>query len=147
MWSARPIVVVCLLLIPLAHGCQTAHGGTVTGRGPAGDPLPGDYGRPAIVRGFARTGTWLGVVPGIVATIALYPLTKGLELVWDEPFGYSPGEWTLVPLTGCAAAGHALIGLPAEALYQLGHGLWIDRPPPPQFDDPGRPGAATGSPR
>ncbi|MCA8955910.1 MAG: hypothetical protein KDC87_07540 [Planctomycetes bacterium] len=101
----------------------------------APDRVPGDFDRPAVVRGFARAGTYLGMVPGAVATVVLWPFTKLLNLLRDEPLGYSEREWTLLPLTACASAGHYLIGGPAELVYQVVYGIWVPTTPPAQFDD------------
>ena len=52
----------------------------------------------------------------------------------DEPLGYSETEWISMPLTASTAFGHYLLGLPAEGLYFLFYGAWVDEPPPVDFD-------------
>ena len=96
---------------------------------------PGDYDRPAVVRGFARAGTYVGATVGIVASVALWPFTKTMNLLVDgDPLGYSEREWTFLPLTTFAAAGHYILGLPFEGLHFVFYGAWVDRPTPVGFD-------------
>ena len=95
---------------------------------------PGDYGRPALVRGAARAGSYVGGAAGVVVSVPLWPLTKGLNLLVDEPLGYTETEWAFLPLQACTALGHYAIGLPAEVLYYAFWGAWVTAPPATDFD-------------
>ena len=57
------------------------------------EPPPGHYDRPAIVRGFARAGSYVGATVGIFATIVFYLPGKALTMMFDEPLGYTAKEW------------------------------------------------------
>jgi hypothetical protein len=97
-------------------------------------PPPGDYGRPAIVRGFARAGTYVGATVGIVAAAVFYYPGKALNMMVDEPLGYTEKEWPYVPLTASATVGHYIFGLPAEVLHFVFWGAWVSRPDPDGFE-------------
>ena len=113
------------------------------------EAVPPDVdGRPVIVRGAAYTGGAIGEFVGVVAWLPLWPVTKGIGLLADEPFGYSQREWMLMPITAFASLGHYALGLPAEALYFVFYGAWVDEPPPSGFEHvPARPASATTPPR
>lgn len=94
---------------------------------------PGDYGRPAVVRGVARAGTYVGSTVGIVASVVFWLPIQGLTALVDEPLGYTAKEWNYLPLAACGSAGHYLFGAPAEAVDWLVRGAWVDRLEPPGF--------------
>jgi nitroreductase len=120
--------LVAIALLALLGACSGVQDFTTIA------PPPGDYDRPAIVRGAARAGTYVGATVGIFATIVLWLPVKGLTMAVDEPLGYSEKEWPFLPLTTCAAAGHYVLGLPAEGLYWLFYGAWVEPPEPKGFD-------------
>lgn len=103
---------------------------------------PGYYDRPALVRGPARAGSVVGGVAGLALAVVLWPFTKGLNLLLDEPLGYSEREWTLLPVTATAAAGHYALGLPGDVLHLVLYRAWVAEPVPVDFDhvppDPGQ---------
>ena len=105
---------------------------------------PGDYGRPAVVRAAARTGSYLGATVGIAAYIPVWLVSRGAKFVVDEPLGFSDKEWAILPISAFAAGGHYLLGMPAEGLYFLFYGAWVDDPAPVDFDHvPGPAGPPT----
>lgn len=95
---------------------------------------PGHYDRPALVRGPARAGSVVGGVAGLVVSVVLWPITKGLNLLFDEPLGYSEREWMLLPVTATAAVGHYGLGLPGEVLHFVFYRAWVAEPVPVDFD-------------
>jgi len=95
---------------------------------------PGDYGRPAVVRVPACVGAVVGGVTGLVASVVLWPVTKGLNLVFEEPLGYCEREWALLPVTTGAALGHYGLGLPGEVVYFVCYGAWVGDPAVADFD-------------
>ncbi len=132
-FMARKLVAVALLAA--LGACGSVHNLTTV------SCPPGDYSRPTVVRGVARAGSYVGATLGIVASVVVWLPVQGLNLVVDEPLGYSEKEWSFLPLTACTSAGHYAFGLPAEGLYWLFYGAWVDDPEPVGFDHV--PGAVT----
>jgi hypothetical protein len=139
--SVQRVVLSLITTLSLSMGAGCGSLGAV-----ASDECPPDYyHRPAVVRGAARTGAVVGEVCGVLAWVPLWPITKGLALTADEPFGYSQREWMMFPVTAFASLGHYALGLPAEALYFVCWGAWVDEPGPVGFDHvPGDGGSGRG---
>lgn len=107
-----------LLILTSCHAPGAADGS-------AHGPIPGHYGRPAVVRAFGRAGTWIGAVPGAVLSLVAYPFTWTLNELVDEPLGMNRQEWTVAPLTGMAAVGNQALGAPVDGLHWLFWRAWV----------------------
>jgi hypothetical protein len=92
---------------------------------------PPEFGRPAWVRTFAGVGAWAGAVVGGVVTVVLLPVTWPLSEIAGEGLGKSKDNVMLFPALTCAAAGHALFGLPVDFVDYSCRRMWVDATPMP----------------
>lgn len=125
-WKAVAVMVLSTILLGLP-ACGVMFDSDAAG-------APGFYDRPALVRGPARAGSVIGGITGLVVALVFWPINKGLNLLFDEPLGYSEKEWALLPITTTAAVGHHALGLPGELLHYVFYRAWVPEPVPVDFD-------------
>jgi len=99
---------------------------------------PPELGRPDWVRGSAGVGAWIGGVVGGVASLVLLPVTYPIRLIRGEPAAND--QDLLFPVSVGAAAGHFVVGAPADVLDFVFYRAWVDGEEPGASE--GRPGAA-----
>ncbi len=92
---------------------------------------PPEFGRPGWVRGFASVGAWGGGIFGGLVSVVLLPITWPLSEIAGEGLGESKGDVMLFPAVTCAAAGHALLGLPVDFIDYTCRRMWTDPTPMP----------------
>ncbi|MEQ1632003.1 MAG: hypothetical protein ABL997_06495, partial [Planctomycetota bacterium] len=78
---------------------------------------PAEFGRPGWVRASAGTGAWIGGIAGGIVSVVLLPVTWPLSLAASDGLGdASRTELMLWPVSGGAAIGHCLLGLPTDSV-------------------------------
>jgi hypothetical protein len=95
---------------------------------------PPEHGRPGWVRACAKVGAFVGAVPGAVFSVVALPITWPMTLIADEPLGKTKSEVMLFPLTACAAAGHFLLGTPADSVHWVCYRAWTEPPKPASYE-------------
>lgn len=130
MWVA-PAVPVLLLGLSMG-GCTFARTGPVAALEEY-DPAP-DLGRPGWIRATAGFGAWFGGGVGIVASLALLPITYPASLLAEEPLGYSRTEFRFMPISMCAAGMHYALGAPLDVMDFLLRRAWLAEDKTPGYD-------------
>lgn len=92
---------------------------------------PPEFGRPGWVRTFATVGAWAGGIVGGAVSVVLLPVTWPLSEVAGEGLGGAKSDVMLFPALTCAAAGHALFGLPVDFVDYTCHRMWVGATPMP----------------
>lgn len=92
---------------------------------------PPEFGRPYAVRLCAGVGGWIGAAVGGVVSIVALPITWPLSKLAGDGLGeHTSDEFLLFPATTLAAAGHCLLGTPADILDWTFHRAWVKAPDP-----------------
>ena len=87
---------------------------------------PAEFGRPGWVRASAGTGAWIGGIAGGIVSVVLLPVTWPLSLAASDGLGdASRTELMLWPVSGGAAIGHCLLGLPTDSVDYVFRRAWV----------------------
>ena len=87
---------------------------------------PPEVGRPGWVRASAGTGAWIGGIGGGIVSVVLLPITWPLSLVASDGLGdASRTELMVWPVSGGAAIGHCLLGLPTDTVDFVFRRAWV----------------------
>jgi hypothetical protein len=95
---------------------------------------PPSLGRPGWVRVPAQIGAYAGGIIGLVASIAVLPVTLPLGLLADESLGKTQREFIFFPVYLGAGTGHFVLGAPLDFLHYVGYRAWTLEEPPPGYD-------------
>ncbi len=130
IWAAAAVPV---LLLGLSTGGCTANKTSTLAALDEYDPAP-DLGRPGWIRATAGFAAWVGGGIGVVASLALLPVTYPVSLLAEEPLGYAKSEFRFMPVGICASLMHYGLGAPLDMMDFVFRRAWVAEDKTPGYE-------------